>query len=218
MIHAFDREIATEYGLLEAIILNHIYYWVDKNEVNGKHYHDGKYWTYGSAKGFEATFTYATAKQIRTALDHLRAAGILETGCYNEKPWDRTLWYAITPKGKSILHAGKMDSTHGENGDAPQGTPIPNNNTNNKTDNKEYVGVQDAPPKKEAFKKPTLEEVQAYCEERHNGVDAERFFNYYESVGWRVGKNPMKDWRAAVRTWERSTPKRERRSDLDDIF
>jgi len=54
------------------------------------------------------------------------------------------------------------------------------------------------------FVKPTLEEVKAYCKERKNNVDAERFYSYYESNGWRVGKNPMKDWRASVRTWERN--------------
>ena len=52
------------------------------------------------------------------------------------------------------------------------------------------------------FKKPTLEEVKAYCLERKNNVDAERWLNYYTSNGWKVGKNPMKDWKAAVRTWE----------------
>lgn len=59
--------------------------------------------------------------------------------------------------------------------------------------------------KKESTKeKPTLEEVKAYCKERNNGVDAERWFNYYSANGWKVGKNPMKDWKAAVRTWERN--------------
>ena len=50
---------------------------------------------------------------------------------------------------------------------------------------------------------PTLEEVTAYCQERNNNVDPERWFNYYTSNGWKVGRNPMKDWKAAVRTWER---------------
>lgn len=54
------------------------------------------------------------------------------------------------------------------------------------------------------FTPPTLEEVRAYCQERQNSVDPERWLNYYTSNGWRVGKNPMKDWKAAVRTWERS--------------
>ena len=54
------------------------------------------------------------------------------------------------------------------------------------------------------FVKPTIEEVQAYCQERNKGVDAQRWYDYYSSNGWKVGKNPMKDWKAAVRTWERS--------------
>lgn len=55
------------------------------------------------------------------------------------------------------------------------------------------------------FTPPTLPEVQAYCSERNNGIDAQRFIDYYTANGWRVGKNPMKDWKAAVRTWERSS-------------
>ena len=57
---------------------------------------------------------------------------------------------------------------------------------------------------KRQFAKPTLEEVQAYCAERGKGVDAQKWYNYYSANGWKVGKNPMKDWKAAVRTWERS--------------
>lgn len=53
------------------------------------------------------------------------------------------------------------------------------------------------------FTPPTADEVRAYCIERHNAVDAERFVDYYQSNGWHVGKNPMRDWKAAVRTWER---------------
>jgi hypothetical protein len=54
--------------------------------------------------------------------------------------------------------------------------------------------------------KPTLEEVKQYCFERKNNVDAEKWFDYYTSNGWKVGRNTMKDWKAAVRTWERAKP------------
>lgn len=59
------------------------------------------------------------------------------------------------------------------------------------------------------FVPPAVDEVRAYCEERGNNVDAESFVDYYTSTGWLVGKKPMKDWKAAVRTWERN----ERRQD-----
>lgn len=54
------------------------------------------------------------------------------------------------------------------------------------------------------FKKPTIEEVTAYCQERKNTVEAEKFVDYYISKDWMIGKNRMKDWKAAVRNWERS--------------
>lgn len=61
----------------------------------------------------------------------------------------------------------------------------------------------DKPPRTR-FAPPSLEDVQAYCIERNNNVDAQRFIDYYTSNGWKVGKNSMKDWKAAVRNWERS--------------
>ena len=69
------------------------------------------------------------------------------------------------------------------------------------------------------FTKPTLDEVKAYCLERNNNVDPEKWYNHYSANGWKVGKNPMKDWKAAVRTWERSDeggkPKYQRTADYD---
>ena len=61
---------------------------------------------------------------------------------------------------------------------------------------------------------PTLEEVKEYCSERGNKVDPERWFDYYTSNGWKVGKNPMRDWKAAVRTWERGESKVKSRNTL----
>lgn len=58
-------------------------------------------------------------------------------------------------------------------------------------------------PKRKKFTIPTVEEVEDYCFERNNRVDAEMFVDFYSSKGWMIGKNPMKDWKAAVRTWER---------------
>lgn len=55
---------------------------------------------------------------------------------------------------------------------------------------------------KKNFQKPFLKDVIEYCQERKNFVNAEKWFAYYEANGWKVGKNPMKDWKAAVRTWE----------------
>ena len=73
---------------------------------------------------------------------------------------------------------------------------------------KEKGKGEDKKTARSRFTPPTLEEVQAYCEERGNAVDAQRFIDYYTANGWKVGKNSMKDWKAAVRTWERSEDKK----------
>lgn len=52
------------------------------------------------------------------------------------------------------------------------------------------------------FKPPSLKEVKEYCKERNNQVNPQKWMNHYESNGWMVGRNKMKDWKAAVRTWE----------------
>lgn len=59
-------------------------------------------------------------------------------------------------------------------------------------------------PKSKRFVAPNLEEIREYCQERNNHVDPDRFYNHYSANGWMVGKNKMRDWKAAVRTWERN--------------
>ena len=66
------------------------------------------------------------------------------------------------------------------------------------------VNNNDDPKPSKRFKPPTVEEVRAYCQERKNNVDPDRFVNYYTANGWMVGKTKMKDWKAAVRTWEKN--------------
>lgn len=61
-----------------------------------------------------------------------------------------------------------------------------------------------APRHTNQFNSPSVEDVKAYCDERRNRVDPERFVDFYASKGWMIGKNKMKDWKAAVRTWEKS--------------
>lgn len=75
------------------------------------------------------------------------------------------------------------------------------NKNKNKNENKNNKGERSAPAR---FIIPTTEEVKQYCEERHNGIVAEHFIDYYTANGWKVGKNPMRDWKATVRSWEKN--------------
>ena len=62
--------------------------------------------------------------------------------------------------------------------------------------------IKNNPDKTKRFIKPNIQEIKDYCLERKNNVDVNKFFNYYEANGWKVGKNAMKDWKACIRTWE----------------
>ncbi len=77
---------------------------------------------------------------------------------------------------------------------------------NSKVKNNKVINEEQKPEKKvtKRFVPPTIKEISEYCLERKNKVNPERFLSHYESNGWKVGKNKMKDWKAAVRTWERN--------------
>lgn len=90
-------------------------------------------------------------------------------------------------------------------------TIVENNKDNNISINntKEINNNKLLFPKKK-FKKPTLDEVQQYCLERNNNISAEKFIDYYESNGWKVGRNSMKDWKAAIRNWEKNQQEKQK--------
>ena len=87
-------------------------------------------------------------------------------------------------------------------------TPCKEKFTDN-TNTKVYTNTNLTDSNKKAFfKKPKLDEVKDYCILRKNNIDAEAFMDFYESKDWKIGKNKMKDWKAAVRTWERRETKK----------
>lgn len=81
--------------------------------------------------------------------------------------------------------------------ESPEARPIQEERSNNKK-----LRINRAPAR--VLVRPTLEQVTAYCQERENNVNPQQFMDHYEANGWKVGKNPMRDWRAALRTWERN--------------
>ena len=70
--------------------------------------------------------------------------------------------------------------------------------------------------KEKKFVKPTIEEIQAYIDERNNGINADAFYDFYESKNWYVGKNKMKDWKACIRTWEQRNNNKTKWFDKED--
>lgn len=140
-VHFFDIRIAKLYGINCAVILQNIWHWVQKNEANGTNFYDGSYWTYNSTKAFAKQFPYLSQRQIETALKKLRDDGIIKTGNYNAVQYDRTLWYAVTEKGKSILHGCEMEITPKGNGFTPEGKPIPDINADGTSNRDLYKSI-----------------------------------------------------------------------------
>lgn len=134
MQHHFDVELAKEYGILEAILLDNFCFWTSKNVANGVHIHDGHVWTYNSVKALAEMMPYASPKQIRSALSHLETDGLIITGNFNKSPYDRTKWYALTDKALLICHYENFHLPSGENGSTAKGGPIPDNYTYTDTD------------------------------------------------------------------------------------
>lgn len=79
----------------------------------------------------------------------------------------------------------------------------PKKNHLEKQDDFQVENQDEKAKKKGLFIKPSVEDVAAYCRERGNSVDPESFYDFYQSKGWRIGKEQMRDWKAAVRTWEK---------------
>ena len=135
MEHSFNIELAKEYGILEAILLKNIWFWIEKNRANEKNFYDGTYWTYNSTKAFNELFPYASESSIKRALKSLQEKGIIKTGNYNKSAYDRTLWYAFTYLGESIMSNRQMETNKLPNGSEQNGLTIPDINTDDKTTN-----------------------------------------------------------------------------------
>lgn len=161
-VHHFYTEHAVKYGVEEAILLYDIIYWIAHNAANGKHFHDGRYWTYNSAAGFGNLHPYwrdeknGRTDKIQRLLNSLIKQGAIVRGNYNVTAYDRTSWYALSDElAESILQFSEIHYAKTRNGICENGEPIPNNKPNNKTNNKPATSeaVADAPqqPKKERF-------------------------------------------------------------------
>lgn len=131
-VHFFDVNIAKLYGVNCAVILQNFHFWIEKNRANGINEHNGEYWTFNSKKALSELFPYMNERQIDYAIKKLVNDGILITGNFNKYAYDRTLWYAITKKGYSILQNCQMHLTKLSNGTNKIVEPIPYRNTNNK--------------------------------------------------------------------------------------
>ena len=200
MQHSFDIDVAEKYGLTEAILLNNLQFWIEKNRANNDNFFDGNYWTYNSIEAYTKLFPYLSARKITNAFKKLEDLGIIITGNYNKIAYDRKKWYAITKAGYSISQNQQIQYAETQNRICKNVEPIADSKPNSKPDSKpDRVETK-------SFTAPTLEEIQSYIfEMEYYMVIAEVFFLHYKNCDWKVGKRKMKssqDWKDTVTRWE----------------
>lgn len=208
-MHYFDTELAAKYGMVEATILNHLQYWIQKNAENNKNYHEGRYWTFNSIQSFCKLFPYLTAKKIRNAIKKLEDAKVLMKGNFNKFKYDRTTWYAFTDLGLRLFSKKEDKKTETEKPEKSSNTDIDCLAKQEKTAEQDNaISEKESSTKKNIMQiPPKAEDVQAYCAERNSCINVQRFMAYYTANGWYFGKRKMKktkDWQAAVRYWEQT--------------
>lgn len=138
----------------------------------------------GSARYLSRWLGFKKKDSAYEVLKRLTAKGLVEKIEYFDHGMKLCSYKAIVPNGVVLRQTGLGAP---ENGD--------NNNRDNNSNSRESNA-------RARMCKPTVDQIAAYCAERRNGIDAQEFFDWYESNGWKVGRNPMKDWKATVRTWE----------------
>ncbi len=146
-MHHFNIEIAKDYGIIEAILIQNIKFWIETNIANKINIHENNCWTFNSIVAFQKLFPYLTIKQIRYALTKLVKKEILIKGNFNKKKYDRTFWYAFKEPKKfiskklyeSLLQICKLHLPLVANGIALDGKPIPDINLNINSDKIKYL-------------------------------------------------------------------------------
>lgn len=194
----FLPTLAVGIGLNEAILLQKIHGWLQCAPKE----HVGRNWIYNSYKSWHEQLSFMSESTIKRAMKNLIDKGIVITHNFNKQSFDKTLWYSIDYE-KLDETVRTIDSVKMTLRECQNDTTNTNIYYNNKENNNINIIT------KERFKKPTLEEVEEYCKERGNSVNPQNFIDFYESKGWKVGKSPMKDWKACVRTWEKNSLQKE---------
>ena len=143
---------------------------------------------------------------VMGAIDELTEFGYLEVETKRNDKGQYDSIYNVYEKPNRENRCGKSESDNPTqyNIDIKDNNIPPSNPTLFDISHKDSITIPQGSVEKSVkrFVKPTIEQIKAYCEERNNGIDAEDFYYFYESKGWKIGSSPMKDWKAAIRTWE----------------
>ncbi|MCB4349753.1 hypothetical protein LA345_38825 (plasmid) [Burkholderia vietnamiensis] len=224
----FDTEHARLYGLEEAVLINNLKFWIVRNRANGENFREDRTWSYNSINAFSEQFPYLSRDRIRRTLASLMKQGVIQSGNFNERATDRTLWYAFVDeeaflqdvpelaksqngKGKSAnAHVAKSPNAGGDSAASLTTTDV---NANKKADSGRGTRLtKDWELSAEAIQR-TVAVTETYAANldewaggawsiQHVIFEAEKFRDYWTA---KSGKDATKtDWPATWRNWVRN--------------
>lgn len=190
--HSFDINDAKKYGVDQAIVLKNMRFWLDHNKANKTNVHDGYYWTYNTAQAFAELFPYWTSNKIQKLLKKMESDGIIITGRYNKKQYDKTKWYTLPEY--SLQPNGWKESADSLKGNSQTAEPIPDSKPDGKPDKKRTV-------KTDTFKQFFAQ----YPDHRKGGTDAYAWKKWKDeklteddaelALAWMLKANSIPGWR-----------------------
>lgn len=194
--YSFDTELACVIGVDEAIMVNNLVFWIIKNEANGRHFYNGKHWTYNSVEAFRRLFPFWTTKQLRRVMESLYSQNVIVKGNFNKNSFDRTGWYSLSDGYEYLLGnrhlSEKANGIVSKDNTIPDSKPDPSLFEENKEDSvassDKKKGKRKVPVKK-AFVPPPLQEVKDYfLLKGYSEATAIKAFDYYEAGDWHDAK------------------------------
>lgn len=149
--------------------------------------------------------TGLTERELRTAIKHLKTTGEMTSSSHSKYTVFTVVNYDIYQSGDTQNDRQETDRRQTVDSQETDRRQSNDKRTTTIEERKKERKEEGKKGRNKYFVPPSLEDVNAYCLERDNGVDPQGFIDFYASKGWMVGKNKMADWKAAVRTWERNT-------------
>lgn len=222
--HSFDIDLATEYGMSEAVLIHHFQHWIRINKRLKRNSHDGRTWTYQSMNEILAHFPYWSEDDLRGVIERLCTgkgrrsqknkedhSPILIKGNFNKTPFDKTTWYAFIDEDRFVnsnnsyeREISQIDPVNLPNraGDLPNGdgcppTPIPDTKTDTKTEFKK----ERAQEKSFGAHVRLSEDVLKELHEKHTEPVISRAIDEINDYLSSTGRKPYKDYAAAIRNW-----------------
>lgn len=134
---SFDENIATEYGIPEAIMLNDVAFWEKQNRLNGRNFYNGRYWTYNTFKAFVGLYPYFSERTIKRAIQHLIEADLILVGNFDNDRFRHTNYYTLTDRAKDYF--SECPNRECQNGTIESAKTTPSYISNNSIENSNTV-------------------------------------------------------------------------------